>query len=348
MSKTHDGPQRLLVVAPQGLGDSLQATPIVKALRHEFPSARLDVAVTETGPRLLFDSLPDYVDDVIYLPYWEHGFHAFIGELGRARWRSTYDLAFLAYPSARRAYELLFCALPARRRVAHRHARRMLLDFPLAHSTLVPVRTAPNVERNRDLLRAAGIAPDEEMGYLVPPNWMASPRERVPGRIAIHVGSVAHSELAYKRWPLEHFAELCRQLVDSHDEVTLIVGPGEVEESTVLLRDIPQLRRFEGPLPELSRFLSTCSLVIANDSGIAHLTAGVGSRIVALFGPTPTEFAPFSPNAIALRPSPCPPCFDVRRPVVRCVRNIDFQCLKRDLSVRLVLETIESLRVRLN
>jgi heptosyltransferase-2 len=91
-------------------------------------------------------------------------------------------------------------------------------------------------------------------------------------------------------------------------------------------------------LPDVARFLSTCALAIANDNGIAHLATAVRTPVIALFGPTPTEFAPFSPAAIALRPSDCPPCFDVRRPMVTCVRNIDFKCLS-DLTVDLVYRT---------
>ena len=330
--------QRFLVVAPQGLGDTLEATPLIRALRRNDPGSRIEAAVTEKGAKLLFDALPRYVDEVHYLPYWEHGRRAFLRNVLTARRGRQYDAAFLVYPSAGPVYQLLLAAFPARRRYAHRHYPFAPLDLPLTRATQIPVRTAPNVERNRDLLRAAGIAPDDEMGYLVPDEWIS--REPRTGRIALHIGSVTHHELIHKRWPPEQFLVLARRLVASHDGVTLVVGPREEEESAFLLREVPQLQRFEGALADVARFLSTCSLVVANDNGIAHLAAGVGTPVVTLFGPTPIEFAPFAANAIALRPSACPPCFDVRRPYVRCVRNIDFQCLKRDLTVDLVYDTI--------
>jgi heptosyltransferase-2 len=331
--------QTFLVVAPQGLGDTLEATPLIRALRRSYPNARIEAAVTERGPKLLFDALPEYVDEVLYLPYWERGRGAFARATFAARRGRRYDAAFLAYPSAGPVYQLLLAAFPAKRRYAHRHYRFAPLDLPFMRATQIPVRKAANVERNRDLLRAAGIAPDDEMGYVVPHDWIS--REPRTGRIAMHIGSVTHHELVHKRWPPEQFLALARRLVASHDEVTLVVGPREEEESALLLREVPQLQPFEGSLPEVARFLSTCRLVVANDNGIAHLAAGVGTPVVTLFGPTPVEFAPFAANAIALRPSACPPCFDVRRPYVRCVRNIDFQCLKRDLTVDLVYDTVE-------
>lgn len=336
---------RFLVISAQGLGDSLEATPIVRALRRAHPSAVIDVAVTRGGPRELFESLDGYVDNVHYLPYWDGGPAAFLGALARKRLTTPrYDASFLAYPSARAAYEIVSVAFPTRRRIAHRHADRMLLELPFLSATIVPVRAAHNVERNRDLLRAAGIAPDDEFGYLVPAGWIEG--SKVSGRIAMHVGTIAHGELANRRWPLERFTELARRLVRHYSEVTLIAGPAEREESRALAQDVPQVKWFEGTLPQAARFLSTCSAVVANDSGIAHLASGVGTPAIALFGPTPTDFGPFSSTAVALRPTDCPPCFDVRRPVVRCVRNIDYKCLKLDLTVDLVERTVRDVVTR--
>ncbi|HEX5275343.1 MAG TPA: glycosyltransferase family 9 protein [Candidatus Rubrimentiphilum sp.] len=323
--------RRYLVIAPQGLGDSLEATPIVRALRTERPDARIDVAVTRVEPKLLFESLPA-VTNVHYLPYWDRGTTAFLKALAKRAER--YDASFLSYPSAGLPYEFLSARFQASRRFAHRHRAHSLLDLPFLRATLVPVRPAHNVERNRDLLRAAGITPDDLPGYLIPPPWVAPDGERRESRIAVHVGSIAHSNLALRRWPLEHFIALAKRLVREYDDVKLVVGPAETEESAHVVREVPGITTFEGSLPQVARFLSTCAAVIANDSGIAHLAAGVGAPTVTLFGPTPPEqTAPFSPLALVVRPSDCPPCFDMRRPVVRCIRNIDFRCLKHDLTV---------------
>lgn len=334
------GNERFLIIAPQGLGDSLEATPIIRALRKERPAATIDAAVTRIEPKLLFESLPS-VSRVHYLPYWDRGTAAFLASLARST--AKYDASFLAFPSAGVPYQLLSARFAAARRIAHRHGAHSLLALPFLHATLVPVRAVHNVERNRDLLRAAGISPDDEPGYLVPPDWVAAARERHPSRVALHVGSIAHSNLALRRWPLPSFIALAKRLVREYDEVRLILGPAEAEESALVVHEVPQIRPFEGTLPEVARFLSTCTAAVANDSGIAHLAAGVGTRTVTLFGPTPPQHtAPFSPLASVLRPSDCPPCFDVRRPVVRCIRNIDFRCLKRDLTVDLAESAVRT------
>lgn len=343
---SHDAGERFLLVAAQGLGDSLEATPMLRALRRAYPRARIEVAVTHSGPRTLFAALPEYVDAVLELPYWEKGGAAFLAALLEAGRGRRYDASFLAYPSARPAYQLLSARFSARRRFAHRHDPRMLFDLPFFRATLVDVRPVHNVERNRDLLRAAGIDPGREPGYLVPSDWVAPASERIDC-IAMHVGSVAHSELAARRWPLEYFIELAGRLVRSGHPVSLIVGADEREESLALARAVPEATTFEGSLPDVARHLSRCAVLVASDNGIAHLAAGVGTPAVALFGPTPVEHAPFSPDAIVLRPTDCPPCFDIRRPVVRCSERIQFRCLRDDLSVDLVERAVlEAFRSR--
>ena len=64
-------------------------------------------------------------------------------------------------------------------------------------------------------------------------------------------------------------------------------------------------------LMELAALLKIARVVIANDSGPAHLAAAVGSPVVALFGPTHEAFG-FAPRGEWVRvishPLPCRPC----------------------------------------
>lgn len=68
-----------------------------------------------------------------------------------------------------------------------------------------------------------------------------------------------------------------------------LVGPVERErfssQDMALLRATgPMIDRDD--LLEVAGLLRACDCVVANDSGIAHLTAAVGGRVVAIFGPT--------------------------------------------------------------
>lgn len=327
---------RYLVVAPQGLGDSLEATPLVAALRDAKNEAAIDVLVLREPSRELFAGLVPMVSEVIYLPFWEKGAGAFVAALFRRGRRRRYDATFLAYPAARKEYHALAWLFPSRRRFAHRYDAPVPGSLLWMHTDLVEVRPVHNVLRNLDLLTAAGLSWSVPQSYTVPRNWIADCRRR--GSVAIHVGSIAHDGLESRRWPVESFAWVATALCDAGFDVRAVMGPSEVRETERLRSLEERVGLISGTLPEVARALSGVSLAIANDSGIAHLAAAVRTPTIALFGPTPLEHAPFGPESIPLRPSDCPPCFDVRRLNTNCALGIDFACLRRDLRPELVIE----------
>lgn len=325
---------RLLVIAPQGLGDALEATPFVSALKTAHPDSPIDVLTLRTGPRELFEGLPHLVERVIHLPYWDRGLSAFLLRLGRNVRLNRYARSFLMYPAARPEYHVLGFVLGAGERVAHRYFQPSLANLLWLDTRLVPISAAHNVERNLDLLRATGLQPKCPEGYTVPPEWI-SKKPRLPSQVAVHIGTVAHNGLESRRWAPERFAELIRRLRRQGLSVVVLAGPEERSETHAVARMSDADAVFEGSLSEVARFLSTCGGLIANDSGIAHLAAGVRTPVLALFGPTPTEHGPYGEHALAFRPSNCPPCFDPRYLNTDCALGIDYACLKGDLTVDL-------------
>lgn len=322
-----------LVIAPQGLGDALEATPIVAALRRARPSARIDVLVLRPGPRQLYAGLEGFVDDVLYYPYWERGTAAFLAALARAAFRRRrYDVSLLAYPASRPEYELLARFHRATVRVSHEYEGEGRARS--ARTIRIPVEQKHNVERNLDLVRALGIDTAGAARYLVPAAWSAQGRDA--RRIALHIGTVTHHGLANKRWPVERFAELAGRLSHAGFDVGVVSGPDERAESRSIVESVAGARLVEGSLDEIARYLSTCAGAVTNDSGIGHLAAAVGTTVVALHGPTPVEGGPYGPHAVRFRPSACPPCFDPRRRNTACALDIDYACLKIDLTVDLV------------
>jgi ADP-heptose:LPS heptosyltransferase len=336
--------RRFLVVAPQGLGDALEATPLVSALKSASPDAAIDVLVLRAPSRDLFSGLSE-VSRVFYLPYWEKGVSGMLSSLlssglfGRKR----YDAAFLAYPAARAEYAALFAMMPAKRRFLHEYeARGVLRRLANAGAVSVPIRDAHNVERNLDLLRAAGFAFDAPQSYRVPASWISGGPVNQQ-RVVIHVGTIAHHGLEARRWPIERFEELARRCIADGRTVVLLSGPAEREETRALFERLPGAEIFEDRLPAVAQLLSTSAAVIANDSGIAHLAAAVGAPTLSLFGPTSLNHAPYGPTSYPLRPTQCPPCFDVIRTNTDCKLRIDYACLKRDLTVDVAYDALKTI-----
>lgn len=323
---------RFLLIAPQGLGDALEATPALAALKAERPDARIDVAVLRPGPRELFEGLTRLVERVVYLPFWESGKRAFALALLRNVRFARYDEAYLMYPAARAEYQVLALALGAKRRIAHRYFAPAPRNLLWLNTTLVPIAAAHNVERDLDLLRARGYAPAKPVAYEVPDAWRDDSKKRAD-TIVVHVGNIAHDGLDARRWPATYFAELIVRLRARGWRVVVLSGPSEREVSREVARAGGAADVLELPLREAARYISTCAAVVANDNGIAHLAAGVGTPVLAIFGPTPIDFGPYGKNGVAFRPSACPPCFDPRLLNTECALGIDYACLKRDATV---------------
>ncbi len=335
---------RYVVVVPQGLGDTLEATPFLRALRDAEPRAEIIAVVLRAAARDLIAET-QLADRVVYLPYWDRGLGIFLLSALKIPLLARADAAFLMYPAARLVYLALLAIIPARRRFAHRYDDAWIRRFFDLGIAQVPIGPRHNVLRNGDLFEPAGIEPTMPARYVVPERWSATEPRRLD-RIVIHVGTIAHDGLEARRWPPESFAELGRRLIARRYAVVFLAGPAELEITGSVARAVPGSRVATHPLAEAAALIASSRVVVANDSGIAHVAAGCGTPVLALFGPTPVEHGPYGAGSVAFRPTLCPPCFDVVTTDSRCKLDIDYACLKRDLTVDLVerrlLELIEA------
>ncbi len=125
----------------------------------------------------------------------------------------------------------------------------------------------------------------------------------VPGRrvIGLHLGAGKEPN----RWPVARFAELAIRLSGSGGaQLILFWGPKEedlhrrfVEQAGVRAVEVghPELRK-------LAALFRQCDALICNDTGIMHLAAAAGVRLVAIFGPTdPEEWKPMGVRIVCVR-----------------------------------------------
>jgi len=98
----------------------------------------------------------------------------------------------------------------------------------------------------------------------------------------IHAGASS----ALKQWPADRWSEVAQRLTSLGLRIVLSAGPGEAH----LLDEIDAagiFPRFGGnlSLPQMWHLLERAKLLIAPDTGIAHLGRIVGVPTLALFGP---------------------------------------------------------------
>ncbi len=85
-------------------------------------------------------------------------------------------------------------------------------------------------------------------------------------------------------------------------------------------------------ISEVAAMLQRCDLLVANDCGIMHLGAAMGTPTVGLFGPnTPIQWAPRGPRVSFVYPHDirCSPCIrNYRGPAPSsCANPVQQQCL---------------------
>ncbi len=154
---------------------------------------------------------------------------------------------------------------------------------------------------------------------IVPPERLSAVRDllvsagvRDPDRVAVVVPGARWPN---KRWSPASFAAVATGLRDADGLEPVIAGDASDQEAAAAVRALipggaPLLAGRTG-LMELAALLKTARVVIANDSGPAHLAAAVGSPVVALFGPTHEAFG-FAPRGervrVISRALDCRPC----------------------------------------
>lgn len=97
---------------------------------------------------------------------------------------------------------------------------------------------------------------------------------------------------ATKRWTLESFASVGRELVKRGARVVVMGGPGEESIATALASQVPGALDLAGKtsLFESALLIRRAKVVIGNDSASIHLAASAETPTIAIFGPTIPEF----------------------------------------------------------
>lgn len=156
-----------------------------------------------------------------------------------------------------------------------------------------------------------------------------------------------HSANIYKDWPVESQRELARRLLDDGVGV-LTLGLREP------LLELPGAVEFlkMGTL-QAAALIAEADLLVAPDSGLMHVAGAVGTRCVALFGPThaeatlryyPTHTALWAPPRVADLGCHCP-CYHMKpngfRPKGFC--DAEGECLRRLRPSEVYFKVMEAL-----
>ncbi len=331
------GMSRLVVRAPNWLGDIVMALPAIAAVRAAHPDAQL--ALAAPAPFADICAAVPGVDAVV--PLRGSGIRA-VGLHAQALRAGGFDVAILftnSFGSAlaasragiaeRWGYQrdwrrrLLTRAIAPRPRrgtaaapgpAGPHHSAYYLrlvaaLDMPPVAGPVTLVPPAAAIERAAALFAGAGIAPDAVLVGFAP-------------------GAAYGSA---KRWPPERVAAAITGVATRGARAVLVGAAGDAEIARAIQSALePAVRASVVDLvgrtdaATLMAALVRCAVVVANDSGAMHVASAVGRPVVAIFGPTDERAtAPMGPHTLVRHDVFCRPCLLRACPIDhRCLRRI--------------------------
>ncbi|MCU6435779.1 lipopolysaccharide heptosyltransferase II [Undibacterium sp. Jales W-56] len=305
---------RILVIAPNWIGDAVMAQPLLRLLKQQHPEHAIDVlAAAWVAPVLRAMA---EVDTVLETPF-KHGALQL-----RERWRYARQLRQRGYVAAYVLPNTLkFALIPwlagIPKRVGYKGESRYVLinlmhhDDPAAPRAMVPfyaaLATEPATQITMPIARPSLFVNETQIAATFTQLGLSLLKPLICFAPGAEFGNA-------KRWPASHFAQLADQVAVANPE-TQIVLLGSPKDSAVcdeIKALSPSVHHFAGKtsLDQAIALIARAAAMVSNDSGLLHIASALNRPVIALYGPTDPEHAPpFSDvaHSLSLHLS-CAPC----------------------------------------
>ncbi|MBI4845170.1 MAG: glycosyltransferase family 9 protein [Candidatus Omnitrophica bacterium] len=324
--------KKILIVNPFGVGDVLFSTPVIAALKKEFPDSFIAYLcnsqveqVLQNHPAinlLLFFSRGDFkaLRKQSLLKY----FMALIKAINQLR-NLSFD--FVVDVSMVTQYSFILRLIGVKKIYGFDYKGRgnFLTDK-------VPFNGFENkhvVEYYGDLLKKIGIKHfEKKLEFYLNENDIAWAERFLEKHIEKDAGLLVGisafggkswgDEAVNKQWPLARFAGLIKEIIKRYNAVVLLLGAKDdqykAQEICEIVKD-EKLVNAAGKtsMGELGALIKKCKLYIGNDSGPLHIACALGVKTVSIFGPVDEKvYGPVGTpenNRVVCADLSCRPCY---------------------------------------
>lgn len=306
-------PQNILVIHFGQMGDVILALPAFRAIREKFPDARITALVGKSAAMIA--RLASVFDDAIEVDRVAlrdgrklrsiSKIRALVGEIRRRRFDFIIDLHSLSETNL-----LGFLSGAPARLYANRENRS--LDFLGKFSERPPAEDKSKhvTDRYLEVLKPLGIAGAPRFVEIETPQpeieFVRSLLHKQKAETADMVGIFPGAGHPSRRWSLENFAELCRRLraKDFPPQTLVFLGPEERDLRSEVTKLFPEKTIVFDRLsiPQLVAALSLVRVLVSNDTGVVHLGAIAGTRLVLVMDErAPTSYLPLTEKIRVVR-----------------------------------------------
>jgi lipopolysaccharide heptosyltransferase II len=314
---------KTLFIMPGGIGNMVLLLPAIRAYARAYPGSFIGVLALEKAPLELIKG-QGYVSETILLD--KKTGKSFFGMAGfiRAMRAKKYGVAIAASGVnpvkagilaalsgiGERAGEARGVLSAFYNRTVKSSGHTHEADANIAIVGLYGAGGEPfpvldikpdDIERVAAILERSGVKPDDVI-------------------IGMHPGS-GREQGEKKRWPAGKFKDLA-ELITYNTGAKLIIlgGPGEERIAESIIASLgPKAVSFVNKLEMAltAAMIKRCRAFVANDSGLGHIAAAVGTPLISIFGPTdPETVRPRGAVRVVRKEMPCQPCF--QKGTIKC------------------------------
>lgn len=330
---------RILIIAPNWIGDAVMSQPLLADLKAKYPHAQIDVLASKWVSPIYHACIE--VHQVIETGLEHQKIQWQLRkELAKQIQATQYEACFVLPNSLKSALIPWFANIPFR--IGYRGEMRfglinLLLDNPskvnrppmaehyLALGSLLedetqslncaaayPVLQVPLAAKQSVINKLRDVGIDQKNMFVLCPGAEYGPS---------------------KRWPTEHFARLAIALIsdDPGNRIILLGSQGDhtlAQSINTQVGDHPNLLNWCGKtsLDEAIALISISRALVSNDSGLMHIGAALHVPQIAIFGSSdPHHTPPLSDKAKVLWLNlPCSPCHKRECPLghLQCLKDI--------------------------
>lgn len=286
--------RKVLILALSGIGNFLMQSPTIEALKKAHPNWHITAWVAPRGTRTLAKR-NSHIDAVLEEPH-QRSLLKHLKLIWRLR-QEHFDIGLVLSPGQliKSATYLWLAGIP--KRIGHKYPFLGRQTGFLLTDSISENPPLHDLEQNMQLLE---LLPRDRpwpilRGYSLTIPLSAQKRaddllHKLPNTIGkkligFHPGSAPN--FLWKRWPLQHWAELGQALVEKNYHILIFGGTDEAK----LKRKLHARLNKDATITETDLFttaaiMQKCEFFISNDSGLMHLAAAAGVKTFGLFGPT--------------------------------------------------------------
>lgn len=321
---------RILVMGPSWVGDMVLAHSLFQVLKKTKPEAIIDVAAPGWTLPLL-ERMPE-ISQKIALPF-KHG-QLGLGErirFGKSLQQHAYTQAILLTNSLKSAILPFAARIPQRTGFLGEMRYGLLNDIRPLDKFALP--------RTVDRFVALGLDAKEKLPNKIPNPVLIADASQAATTLAKLGRSQPTSPVLglcpgaeygeAKRWPAEYYAEVANHALNQGWEVWLFGSEKDVPVTSEINLQTQQRCLDLGGKTQLGEAIDLMSLthtVVSNDSGLMHVAAALGKKVVAIYGSSDPHHTPPMSNQAVIEylGLSCSPCFKRDCPLghLNCLKGI--------------------------